>query len=88
MDIFESHAHYDDSQFDIDREELIEKIKNEGIKKIISAGYSKKGSIDTVKLSEKYEFIYSTVGISPNDIEENYLEDIEEIERLIQQKKK
>lgn len=88
MNIFESHAHYDDSQFDIDREELIEKIKNEGIKKIISAGYSKKGSIDTVKLSEKYEFIYSTVGISPNDIGENYIEDIKEIEKLLESNNK
>lgn len=88
MKIFESHAHYDDNQFDQDREELLDEIKKEGITKLVSAGYSKEGSIKTIELSQKYDFIYSTVGISPNDIEENYLEDIEEIERLIQQKNK
>ena len=88
MDIFESHAHYDDNQFDEDREEVLEKIKKEGIKKIISAGYSKMGSIRSLELSEKYDFIYSTVGISPNDIEENYLEDIKEIKELLEQNNK
>ena len=33
--IFESHAHYDDSKFDDDREELLSSMQENGIEKII-----------------------------------------------------
>lgn len=71
MKLFDSHAHLDDEKFDEDREELIEKIHNEGVEKFISAGYSKEGSKKAIELSKKYDFIYATCGISPNDIPQN-----------------
>ena len=33
--IFDTHAHYDDEQFDIDREELLGKMEAEGIGAIV-----------------------------------------------------
>ena len=38
MKLFDSHAHYDDEKFNDDREEIIEKIYNNGIDKFMSAG--------------------------------------------------
>jgi TatD DNase family protein len=67
---FDSHAHLDDEKFDTDREEIIEEIHKE-IKGFISAGYSLEGSESAVELSKKYDFIYSTCGISPNDMPQN-----------------
>lgn len=71
MDFFDSHAHLDDEKFDIDREEIIQKIKESEVKNFISAGYSLKGSKNAIELSKKYDFIYATCGISPNDIPQN-----------------
>lgn len=68
MELFDSHAHLDDEKFNEDREQLIEQIKEAGITKVISAGYSLEGTKRAVELSNKYEFIYATCGISPNDI--------------------
>ena len=68
MKFFDSHAHLDDGKFNEDREELIENIYKEGIEKFISAGYSLESSKKAIELSQKYEFIYATCGISPNDI--------------------
>ena len=68
MKLFDSHAHLQDEQFDKDREELIWKIHNEGVEKFVSAGYSLDSSKESIELSKKYDFIYSTCGISPNDI--------------------
>lgn len=73
--IFETHAHYDDAKFDDNRENLIMDIFNSGVTKIISAGYSLEGSKRSLELSSKYNFIYSTVGISPNDLVERDLEE-------------
>ena len=44
MEFFDSHAHLDDERFDEDREEIIEKIKNSGVTRLISTGYSLEGS--------------------------------------------
>ena len=86
MKLFDSHAHLDDEKFDVDRGEVIEKIKASGVERLISAGYSLEGSKKAVELAEKYDFIYSTCGISPNDIpqtEEELWKNICEIEDLV-----
>ena len=85
VEFFDSHAHLDDERFDEDREEIIEKIKMSGVTRLISAGYSLEGSKKAVELSEKYDFIYATCGISPNDIpqtEEELWENISEIKQI------
>ncbi len=68
MQIFDSHAHYNDEKFELDREETLKKVQEAGVKKIICAGYNLNSSKQAIKIAEKYENIYATVGISPNDI--------------------
>ncbi|MBO5005541.1 MAG: TatD family hydrolase [Clostridia bacterium] len=70
IEYFDSHAHYDDSKFDDDRKNIINEIYNEGITKIVSAGYSLNSSKFAINLANEYKFIYATCGISPNDIPE------------------
>lgn len=63
--VFDSHAHYDDEQFDEDREELLKELKENGVEGILNMS-SDYGSIaSTVKLTEDYDFIYGAVGIHP-----------------------
>ena len=91
MEFFDSHAHLDDEKFNEDREELIPEIKKAGITKFISAGYSLEGSIKAIELSKKYDFIYPTCGISPNDIpqtEEELWKSLAKIEELIKENSK
>lgn len=71
MSFFEQHAHYNDEKFDEDREEVIKSVYNFGVSKIVNAGYSVESSKQAVELAEKYNFIYATCGVSPNDIPEN-----------------
>lgn len=68
MELFDSHAHYDDEKFDDDRYEIIEEIYKSGVTKFVSAGYDIKSSMMGIELSKKYDFVYTTCGISPNDI--------------------
>ena len=44
MELFDSHAHYNDEKFDEDREELINKIYESGVTRLINAGYSLESS--------------------------------------------
>lgn len=68
MDFFDNHAHYNDEKFEVDRDEIIKEIYNSGVTKFICAGYSLESSIAALEIVERYDFIYTTAGISPNDI--------------------
>lgn len=66
--IFETHAHYDDEAFEYDRDMLLKSMAAYGIEKIINVGASMRGVEDTVKLMEKYPFVYGAVGIHPDEV--------------------
>lgn len=66
--IFESHAHYDDKQFDPDREELLSSMEENGIGRIINVGSDLASCKQTLELTQRYEFIYGALGIHPSDI--------------------
>lgn len=68
MELFDSHAHYNDEKFEEDKQSLIPEIYKSGVKRIIVAGYNIESSKKAIQIAEEYEFIYTTCGISPNDI--------------------
>lgn len=86
MDFFDSHAHYNDEKFAEDLEETIAKIKNAGVSKTITAGYSLASSRKALAQARKYDFMYATCGISPNDINQNCKEELKQIEQIEDQK--
>lgn len=67
--IFETHAHYDDAQFEEDREELLGKMQSAGIGRIINVGSSIESSKASLEIARKHDFIYAAVGVHPSDIE-------------------
>ena len=83
MEFFDSHAHYNDEKFNEDREELINNIYNNGITKLINAGYSLKSSIYALEIAKNYDWIYTISGISPNDIPEEKEELNRQLNKLV-----
>ncbi len=68
MELFDSHAHYNDEKFNIDKEEVLKEIYESGITKLICVGYDVESSKKAVEIANNYEFIYGAVGIHPSDI--------------------
>ena len=68
--IFESHAHYDDQQFDSDRGELLSSMEQHGVGRIVNVGSDFAACKRTLELTRQYPFLYGAVGIHPSDIEE------------------
>lgn len=85
--IFDTHAHYDDSRFDEDRDELISGLSGKGVSHIINCGCDLKSSISTVALAEKYSFIYAAVGVHAHEAEDATESDLEKIKELYKNKK-
>ena len=80
--IIDTHAHYDDEAFDTDREALLTSMYDGGIEKIVNVCASVGSFQDTVKLMEKYPFVYGAVGIHPDDADKMTQETLDEIRRL------
>ena len=70
MNLFDSHSHYNDDKFDIDRDEVIKETLNSGVSNFIVAGYNIESSKKAVDIAKQYDEIYAIVGISPNDVED------------------
>lgn len=68
--IIDTHAHYDDEAFDIDRDELINNFNNENVGLVVNVGASLRGCEDTLKLTKKYPNVYGALGVHPSDVEE------------------
>lgn len=84
MELLDSHAHYNDEKFDEDRKLIIESIYNSGVTTIINAGYSLESSKKAIEIANNYHFMYATVGVSPNDIdnlEEDYIEELKQMSK-------
>ncbi len=82
MTLIDSHAHIDDQRFASDREQVIQRALEAGIKQLINVGSNLETSKQSVALAEKYPFIYAAAGVHPHDaknLPSNYLKILEEI---------
>ena len=67
--IFDSHAHYDDSKFDDEREALLTELPARGVCGIVNCGCDTASSKTALKLADSYSYIYAAVGIHPENID-------------------
>ena len=65
----DSHAHLDDSQFNVDRDAVIERARAAGVKYLlaVSGGGGPDDLASAVPIAEKHDWIYATVGIHPHE---------------------
>lgn len=66
--IFDSHAHYYDQQFDIDRENLLKALPEAGVGTIVNVCASYESWKKSVELAAKYPYIYAAVGTHPDEV--------------------
>lgn len=67
--IFDSHAHYNDSAFDNDREELIDSLGKNGVKYVMLAASGLDDTAENAALAEKYNFMYAAAGVHPENVD-------------------
>ena len=82
--LFDTHAHYDDERFDEDRDALLSAMTENGVGLILNPGCDLESSRKAVGYAQKYPFIYAAVGIHPENIDENWNNDLAVIKELAQ----
>ncbi len=77
--IFDTHAHYNDEQFDNDRNELLASMPDNGVSLILNACSQLSEMPQIIDIIERFPHIYGAVGIHPeavNTVDDTYLNQI------------
>lgn len=86
--IFDSHAHYDCSAFDSDRDELLMKMHlQDDVCNIVNPADSIESCYRSMALAEKYDFIYAAVGVHPEYADKWNDSNIDELRGMLSNKK-
>jgi TatD DNase family protein len=84
MDLIDSHAHVDVSDFDADREAMLDRARAAGVGTLLAIGngpeIEKLGA--AVPYAEKYDWIYAAMGIHPHEAKHATEEHYAELDRL------
>jgi TatD DNase family protein len=84
MRLIDSHAHVDFPQFDSDRGSVIQRARETGLRALVNTGTNVDTSRASVRLSERYDFVYATVGIHPHSADALNPEALSELRGLAQ----
>lgn len=87
MVLIDSHAHVDFPQFTDDRDAVIERARDSGLTALVNIGTNVNTSRASVRLAERYDFIWATVGIHPHDAQTATSEAVAELRALTQEPK-
>jgi TatD DNase family protein len=67
----DAHCHVQVEQYDEDREEVLEQMREQGVMAIV-VGCDLESSQKAVELAEQHEHLYATVGVHPTDTDESF----------------
>lgn len=65
--LFDTHTHMLDRRFNADRDELLARLPEQGIKYIVEACCEAKDAKAALALAERYDYIYTTLGTHPHE---------------------
>ena len=84
MNITDTHIHLYSSEFDKDREDLIEHAQKNGINKFFMPNIDSTSVASMMELQKKYPGIcFSMMGLHPCSVKENYAEELMSVERWL-----
>ncbi len=66
---FDTHAHYDSSKFDADRDAVLRALPESGVTLVVDPGDNAERSRCAVELAQQYPHVYAAVGWHPEEAE-------------------
>ena len=79
----DTHCHLDYSKFDEDREAVIRRAIDAGIKRILIPGLDYESSLAAIRLADAYPGIFAAVGLHPTDLDKWNGQSIESLRELV-----
>lgn len=80
--LFDTHVHLNASQFADDVEEVIKRARSEGVSEMVCVGFDRQTIQEAIRIAEKHDFIYASVGWHPVDAIDMQEDDLLWLEEL------
>lgn len=68
--IFDTHSHYNDRAFAEDRDVLLTSMPGRGVSRIMLAGCDPVDSEENLRIAERFDYVYTSVGVHPGCLED------------------
>ena len=82
--MIDTHAHLDGEEFAEDRVEVMARAKEAGVSKVLVPAIDYSSSLAVMKLCAEYpDFAYPMVGLHPEEVKDNWREELERIRNII-----
>ena len=81
--LFDTHAHYDDKRFNDDCDGVLAGMNEAGVSLILNAASSLRSSRFSLKLADRYPFVYASVGVHPHDSKSMTDDTVSQLEKLL-----
>lgn len=82
MKFIDTHAHLDFKHFEQDRDEVITKARDTGVRYIVNVGADLQSSRRSIELAGNYNNIFATVGVHPHDADKVNRDTLTKLEKL------
>ncbi len=83
IELFDTHAHLDQPEFDDDRDAVVARAKEAGVANIIAIGISADTSAVCEQLAGQYKGVHAAVGMQPNYLAESRPGDWDRVVKLV-----
>lgn len=68
--LIDVHAHLNDERLENQIEDVLKRAKENKVEKIICVGYNLQSSKKAIELAEKFDEVYASIGIHPNELQD------------------
>lgn len=87
LELIDTHCHLDFPEFDADRDDVVKRAQEAGLKNIINIGSSISNSKKAVELAARYDMVYASVGCHPHEADTADAGTLSQLEKLAREKK-
>jgi TatD DNase family protein len=80
--LIDTHAHLEMTDYDEDRDEVLRRAVEGGVRQIVTIGIDRLSSHKSLKLAKAYDFLFATVGVHPHNAKDVDARALDELARL------
>ena len=83
MILFDSHCHIDDKSYDPDRDDVMDRAAQSGVKAMMVVGVDRTTAQQAIRIAEKRPNVFTSVGVHPHDAIQCSAQVLEELKDMV-----
>lgn len=72
MQLVDTHCHIHESNYPIDKEDVLTRARNVGVSRLICVGTSEQSSKEAVEFASRHDDVFASIGVHPHDTKDGW----------------